>query len=228
MVTIIGNNAFSKDTPAPMKEETRKLLERSSADFLWKLGLIQRCIYGIDIQPIAVQIAKLRCFISLLVDFSVDEKKDNKGVPALPNLDFKFVAADSLIKPPGEVGGEGELGLVDPFFEKFTELAEDYFFVRDPMEKKKLRSQIEKLIEEKIQEREGSVLIERKRLQLKLTTVTAGQARQEAVAKKEYEAAIAKVEREVALWESYRNLFAFRNAPVHFFDSRYFFPVTSG
>jgi len=210
-----------KDTPAPIKEETRRLLERSSADFLWKLGLIQRCIYGIDIQPIAVQIAKLRCFISLLVDFSVDERKENKGVPSLPNLDFKFVAADSLIKPPGDMTIEGGLGLVDPFYERFAELAEDYFFVRDHRKKKKLREQIEKIIEEKIRERESSVMSKREELR-----GAKGQKlnKRQAAVKKAHEAAIGKIEREVALWESYRNLFAFRNAPVRFFEPRYFFP----
>lgn len=209
-----------KDTPAAMKEETRKLLERSSIDFLWKLGLIQHCIYGIDIQPIAVQIAKLRCFVSLLVDFKVDPTQENCGVPALPNLDFKFVAADSLIKPPSGIERAGELGLTDPFFEEFAALAEEYFFVRDPSDKKKLRARIEKLIEKKIAERESAV--KEKRAQLEKAAGKTLDKKQTA-AKKKNEAAIASVDREVALWESYRNLFVFRNAPVGFFDPRYFF-----
>ncbi len=121
------------DTPPAMKDQTGKWLATASADFTWKLGLVQRSIYGIDIQPFAVQIAKLRCFVSLLVDFDVDPAADNYGVPSLPNLDFKFVAANTLIKPPSEAERDNDpLKLEDPFFKDFAALAEDYFFVRDP------------------------------------------------------------------------------------------------
>ena len=71
--------------------------ERNEADYGRKLYLIENCIYGVDIQPIAVQIAKLRCFISLIVDQRVDDKRANRGVLALPNLETKFVAANTLI-----------------------------------------------------------------------------------------------------------------------------------
>jgi adenine-specific DNA-methyltransferase len=62
-----------------------------------KLELIENCIYGVDIQPVAVQISKLRCFISLLAEDDVDDKTDNRGIEPLPNLEMHFVAANSLI-----------------------------------------------------------------------------------------------------------------------------------
>ena len=66
------------------------------ADYTRKLYLIEKCIHGVDIQPIAVQIAKLRFFIALVVSQEVDKAKDNWGITALPNLETKIVAADSL------------------------------------------------------------------------------------------------------------------------------------
>jgi len=66
-------------------------------DYARKLYLIENCIYGIDIQPIAVQISKLRCFISLILDQKIDKKKENYGIRPLPNLETKFVAANSVI-----------------------------------------------------------------------------------------------------------------------------------
>jgi adenine-specific DNA-methyltransferase len=69
----------------------------NQADYGRKLFLIQNCIYGVDIQPIAVQIAKLRFFISLVVDQKVNDKKKNRGVLALPNLETRFVAANTLL-----------------------------------------------------------------------------------------------------------------------------------
>src|SRR3990167_8651982 len=66
-------------------------------DYARKLYLIENCIYGVDIQPIAIQISKLRFFISLVLDQKVDRGKENLGIMALPNLETKFVAANTLI-----------------------------------------------------------------------------------------------------------------------------------
>jgi len=66
-------------------------------DYARKLFLIENCIYGVDIQPIATQISKLRFFISLVVEQKVNPDKDNFGIRPLPNLETKFVAANTLM-----------------------------------------------------------------------------------------------------------------------------------
>ena len=72
--------------------------ERSYGDYGRKLYLIQNVIHGVDIQPIACQIAKLRFFISLVIEQqSNNDPDDNYGIQALPNLETRFVAADALI-----------------------------------------------------------------------------------------------------------------------------------
>ena len=64
-----------------------------------KLYLIENCIFGVDIQPVAIQICKLRFFVSLAIDEKKnDDPADNYGVKPLPNLETKFVAANSLVK----------------------------------------------------------------------------------------------------------------------------------
>lgn len=65
-------------------------------DYTRKLFLIERCLHGVDVQPIAVQIAKLRCFISLAVEQREMPDRDNRGITPLPNLEAKFVAANTL------------------------------------------------------------------------------------------------------------------------------------
>jgi hypothetical protein len=63
-----------------------------------KLHLIENCIYGVDLQPIAVQISKLRFFISLIVEQKEKNlQEDNYGVITLPNLETKFVVANTLL-----------------------------------------------------------------------------------------------------------------------------------
>ena len=67
-------------------------------DYARKLYLIEHCIYGVDIQPIATQISKLRFFISLVVDQKpTADAKTNFGIRPLPNLESKFVTANTLI-----------------------------------------------------------------------------------------------------------------------------------
>ncbi len=83
--------------------------EYNEMDYGRKLGLIERCIYGVDIQPIAVQIAKLRFFISLLIDQRIDRSRDNLGVRPLPNLETKFIAANALLPLERPENGQVEL-----------------------------------------------------------------------------------------------------------------------
>lgn len=64
-----------------------------------KTRIIQDSIFGVDIQPIAVQISKLRFFISLICEQPKIENhpEENYGYNPLPNLETKFVAANTLI-----------------------------------------------------------------------------------------------------------------------------------
>jgi len=72
--------------------------ERYSGDFGRKLYLIQNSIFGVDIQPVACQIAKLRFFISLAIEQQPNtDPSANYGVKPLPNLETRFVAADTLL-----------------------------------------------------------------------------------------------------------------------------------
>ena len=64
--------------------------------FQKKLTILQNVIYGIDIQPMAVQITTLRLFLSLLHEMQPQPQEYNFGIESLPNLDYKIVAADTL------------------------------------------------------------------------------------------------------------------------------------
>jgi hypothetical protein len=88
--------------------EIKKVIEREFAhknfDYIRKLGIIRENIYGVDIQPIATEISRLRCFLTIVVDERIQEDLDNRGIEPLPNLDFKFVTANTLIGLPGSQG----------------------------------------------------------------------------------------------------------------------------
>ena len=111
------------------------------SDFGRKLYLIQNSIYGVDIQPIACQIARLRFFVSLAIEQETgDDPADNYGVRPLPNLETRFVAADALIglaRPD-----QFELGRAGPVADLERGLAanrEAYFHAAGRREKRRLR-----------------------------------------------------------------------------------------
>jgi len=107
-------------------------------DFARKLYLIENSIYGVDIQPIATQIAKLRFFISLIVDQKIDSKADNLGVRPLPNLETRLVAADTLIPVEKE---ESDLfsGEIDKLRDELARIRHEHFNARSPAAKRKWR-----------------------------------------------------------------------------------------
>ena len=101
---LAGQRAASAFDTHNQQERDAELLEISetfenySGDFGRKLYLIQNSIFGVDIQPIACQIAKLRFFISLAIEQEPDPKAENFGIKPLPNLETRFIAADTLLK----------------------------------------------------------------------------------------------------------------------------------
>ncbi|WKK59680.1 TaqI-like C-terminal specificity domain-containing protein [Sphingobacterium sp. BN32] len=101
------NRQVNYNTHPSARQAVRSKLS-DSPEYARKFGIIQKSLYGVDIQPIAAEISKLRCFLSLVVDENIDEDKPNRGIEALPNLEFKFVTADTLMRLP-ETQGQSEL-----------------------------------------------------------------------------------------------------------------------
>lgn len=144
---------------AKVKESIQTYFREKDANYGRKLYLIQKCIYGVDIQQIAVEIAKLRFFISLLVDEKVDNNKDNWGIEPLPNLDFKIMQGNSLISEylgiNFSIGGDapqanGTLPLFEDenkrLIEQFDQMKTAYQIAFDPQHKKALEKEIEDLL----------------------------------------------------------------------------------
>jgi adenine-specific DNA-methyltransferase len=139
------------------REEREKLLKeiienfdesRNYPDYARKLYLIENSIYGVDIQNIAVQICKLRFFLSLVIDQKVDKNIQNFGIKPLPHLETKFVCADTLIgleKPE-------QLSLSDSALknlkEELREVYKRFFRVKSRQEKKRLEEKANKIRQE--------------------------------------------------------------------------------
>ena len=120
-------------------DSINEAFERNELDYGRKLYLIENCIYGVDIQPIATQIAKLRFFISLIVEQKIDDTRENRGVRPLPNLETKFVAGNTLL----DVEKPAQLLLRNPEVDRKEKALEEvrrrHFTARTPRTKDRYR-----------------------------------------------------------------------------------------
>ncbi len=87
-------------TPLIYRQRIEEELSSRTLGYIRKLEVIKNSIFGIDIQPIAVEVARLRCFLTLVVEEEIDDTRKNRGIEPLPNLDFKFTCANTLINLP--------------------------------------------------------------------------------------------------------------------------------
>ena len=136
----IDDSTVRRNTVRDLEREIDNIneaFERNELDYGRKLYLIENCIYGVDIQPIAVQIAKLRFFISLVVDQRIDDSQENRGVRPLPNLETKFVAANTLLRITGQLSFRGPE--ITEKEEELNKVRRQYFAARTPRTKEKYR-----------------------------------------------------------------------------------------
>ena len=130
---IAGHQAAAAFDAVNQQERDAELREISDtfekyrdSDFGRKLYLIQNSIFGVDIQPVACQIAKLRFFISLAIEQEpTEDADDNFGIKPLPNLETRFLAANTLVGL--------ELSNVEPLLQhdSVQERLRDIFAIRD-------------------------------------------------------------------------------------------------
>jgi len=114
----------------------------------WKREIIANNLYGVDIKPEAIEIAKLRMWLSLVVDIPTIQ-----NVEALPNLDYKLMCGDSLISKingqtiipiPGQseqLAFAFEMTELDKAIADLLKLEKQYFHVSS-QERQDLRLQI--------------------------------------------------------------------------------------
>jgi len=141
-------------------------LGRSFSEYELKKATIQNNIYGVDIDPGASEIAKLRLWLTLVVDHNLSE------IEPLPNLDYKIMVGNSLLdefmgvklfnfeKARQQTNGKKILKLFEDDIQQVSMFEDDnkanilkalqqlhtlYFKESDPQKKKQIRTQIDKI-----------------------------------------------------------------------------------
>ena len=121
---------IDEDATIWFKLQSKAFIEENSGkniNYLRKLKIIKDSIFGVDIQPSAIEISKLRFFLSLIVD------EDGEPEP-LPNLEFKFVCANTLLPSPFNIKKNTQTTIFDntdninSIYEKIKSLKERYFY----------------------------------------------------------------------------------------------------
>lgn len=126
----VGSGAF----PIGMLQLISKLYERLIPTSNYniydiKLDIIENSLYGVDIQPMATEIARLRTWLALIVD----DYRNEGIVNPLPNLEFKYISANSLFKL--ETATKGSSMILNSE-DKLSEIRNKYFNARKPHTKK--------------------------------------------------------------------------------------------
>jgi len=134
---------------AKLRRHIEEIFKTKLPNYSRKLYLIQNCLYGVDIQPIAVEIARLRFFISLLID------EDKKNIQPLPNLDFKLMQGNSLISEFEGISLDDQnnkllilkdISRIDTLIDEFEKLKEEYLSEYDPFKKREIKRKIEEIL----------------------------------------------------------------------------------
>ncbi|TSA25643.1 hypothetical protein D4R71_04965 [bacterium] len=199
-------NAVAHNVPDPViKQDLINQIEikfrEKNPDYGRKLYLIQKCIYGVDIQQTAVEIAKLRFFISLLVDEKIDKEKENWGIEPLPNLDFKIMQGNSLISEFMGINfdKDEEKHISGLLFEDetvqhikiFQDKKSEYQNEPDKRKKDKLKDEIDDLIiqifENKLQKQKADYFSKLKNIKDKYSALPNEKHRNEMIAKERHD-----------------------------------------
>ncbi|MBS3762001.1 MAG: N-6 DNA methylase [Planctomycetes bacterium] len=154
-IEAIKNNVTDPELKRKLLKDVERDFDTNNLNYGRKLYLIEKCIYGVDIQPIAIQIAKLRFFISLLVDESPNDHEPNYGIKPLPNLETQFVAANSLIGIEQNSDSLfGPLPEIADLEEKLTKVRAAHFNASRPKEKNRVRKKDEQIRKELVKKLE--------------------------------------------------------------------------
>ncbi len=154
-----------KISDAKAKQKAQEILEKKKQtiidsfknqdhNYLRKLYLIENCIYGVDIQPIAIQICKLRFFISLTIEQTPNQDKTNNyTIKALPNLETKFIVANSLLSL-GEMPEQRWIfdTRITELQTKLAQVRHEHFSAKTLTTKRKYREQDKSLHQEMLDE----------------------------------------------------------------------------
>lgn len=131
---------------APAEMRIKSVWTEHHVKYLLKRSIVRNNLFGVDIEPSAIQIAQLRMWLSLCVEHEADFVQE---IPPLPNLDYNLRVGNSLtghyLGIDFELETDTRSSRLQPIMEDLDRLEAAYYEMADEREKKEQREEVEHL-----------------------------------------------------------------------------------
>lgn len=211
-----------KSKDEQFREHISEMFADGQVRYVKKLGLLRSCLFGVDLLEYAIEITKLRCWLSLIVEQRVDldQKENNYNLKPLPNLEFKFYKKNSLFRFYKD---QNLNNLIDKFdndelLKELVNLENQYFIAKSDRHgtKEEIKDKIVKLLERVVDSKSDAISKELKAAQSKVNYLVSG---------RESAAEISKAKKKVeALAKELGELGVFKSTIKDYFIERVVFP----
>jgi len=202
------------------REHISEMFADGQVRYVKKLGLLRSCLFGVDLLEYAIEITKLRCWLSLIVEQRVDFSKENYNLKPLPNLEFKFYKKNSLFRFYKDQNLNQLIDLIDndKLLKELVNLENQYFIAKSDHHgtKEEIKEKIIKLLERVVDSKSEAVNKEYNSIRSAINSATSNRASEKDLAKLR--------KKEKALVDELAELAKFKHTIKDYFIERVVFP----
>lgn len=209
-----------KSKDEQFREHISEMFADGQIRYVKKLGLLRSCLFGVDLLEYAIEITKLRCWLSLIVEQRVDFSKENYNLKPLPNLEFKFYKKNSLFRFYKDQNLNNLIDQIDndKLLKELVNLENQYFIAKSDRHgtKDEIKEKIVKLLERVVDSQSDSIIKQLNSVRSGINHLVSNRAAEKEIAKLR--------KKEKALAEELANLAVFKNTIKDYFIERVVFP----
>ncbi len=209
-----------KSKDEQFREHISEMFADGQIRYVKKLGLLRSCLFGVDLLEYAIEITKLRCWLSLIVEQRVDFSKENYNLKPLPNLEFKFYKKNSLFRFYKDKNLNELIDQIDndKLLKELVNLENQYFIAKSDRHgtKEEIKDKIVKLLEKVVDSQSESITKQLNSVRSGINHLVSNRASEKEIAKLR--------KKEKALAEELGNLAIFKNTIKDYFIERVVFP----
>ena len=209
-----------KSKDEQFREHISEMFADGQIRYVKKLGLLRSCLFGVDLLEYAIEITKLRCWLSLIVEQRVDFSKENYNLKPLPNLEFKFYKKNSLFRFYKDKNLNELIDQIDndKLLKELVNLENQYFIAKSDRHgtKEEIKDKIVKLLEKVVDSQSESITKQLNSVRSGINHLVSNRAAEKEIAKLR--------KKEKALAEELANLAVFKNTIKDYFIERVVFP----
>ena len=209
-----------KSKDEQFREHISEMFADGQIRYVKKMGLLRSCLFGVDLLEYAIEITKLRCWLSLIVEQRVDFSKENYNLKPLPNLEFKFYKKNSLFRFYKDKNLNELIDQIDndKLLKELVDLETQYFIAKSDRHgtKEEMKDKIVKLLERLVDSRNDNITKQLNSFRSRINHLVSNKAAEKDITKFR--------KKEKALAEELGNLAIFKNTIKDYFIERVVFP----